>query len=209
MYRATAVFTLLAGSAVTALAEHAPAVTSVGPIPATIMQLNYGENGAVNGFVVGTNVLLTFLKPVCGGIGTLGTVGNNVTYSGTALTSTSGFETVIVSSFTNGSITYPTATPPKPTAYPATTGTIKQLNYDAENGSIDGFVFTPTSGPQVFVDLEHVSATLAPKLTVGTSLSVTGTLEPAPSCAVIGSISTVVASSLTISGTTYPIRPIY
>src|ERR1039457_1710470 len=107
-FNAAAVFTVLAASAVTGMADndHAP-TTTVGPVTAAITQLNYDESGGmVNGFLVGTNVLLTFSKPVCGGIGTLGAVGNSVTYSGSAQTFTSGFQTVNVTLFTNGTITY-------------------------------------------------------------------------------------------------------
>jgi hypothetical protein len=203
---------LFLGSPLTGRAEEfqqglsGATATTVGPVTATITALNYDESGAaVNGLLVGTNVLLTFARPVCGGIGTLGAVGNSVTYSGMALTLASGFQVVHVTSFTNGSITYPPPAPPKPAAYPATAGTIGQLNY-GETGSVNGFVFTPTSGPKVFVDIGKPSTTLAPLLTVGASVSVTGTLEAPPQCAQTGALSEVDATSLTIGTTTYPIR---
>jgi len=206
---ASAVFLVLAAaSAVTAMADehqtNTPA-TPVGPVTASIAQLNYDESGGtVNGFLAGT-YLLTFSKSVCGGIGTLGVVGNSVTFSGTTQTST-GIEAVNVTSFTNGTITYPPATTStKPSAYPATPGTITQINYNPENGAIDGFVFTPTTGPKVFVDIGTPSATLAPLLTVGASVTVTGTLEAPGACAPTGTISEVDASSLTIGSTAYPI----
>jgi hypothetical protein len=210
--KATALLTVVAGSTITAFAAQAyggSQATTVGPVTATITELNYGENGTVNGFLVGTNVLLTFLKPVCGGIGTLAMVGSSVTYSGTAITNTSGFQTVFVSNFTNGSVTYPPATPARATAYPTTAGTIARLNYNPENGSIDGFVFTPSSGPQVLVYVGPVNTTLASKLTAGASVSVTGTQEAAEPCAMTGSITAILASSLTIAGTVYPIHHIY
>lgn len=180
--------------------------SSVGPVTAAITGLNYDESGTgVNGFLVG-NVLLTFSRPVCGGIGSLGVTGNSVTYSGTAVTLSSGFQVVHVTSFTNGTITYPPAAPPKPTAYAATPGTITQLNYNLENGSVNGFVFTPTSGPKVFVGISRPNSTLAPLLTVGASVSVTGTLEAPPLCTSSGTISEVDASSLTIGSNTYPMN---
>jgi hypothetical protein len=208
--RATALFTVLAGGAFTVLAYDwgDPGTRStVGPVTATITALNYDESGAaVNGFLVGTNTLLTFNKNVCGGIGTLGKVGDSVTYSGTAETFTSGFVEVDVTSYTDGTITYPpTTTSTKPSAYPLTPGTITQLNYGLENGSIDGFVFTPTTGPKVFVDVGTPSATLAPLLKVGTAVSVVGTLEGPQMCAPAGTISEVDASSLTIGTTSYHI----
>ena len=209
---AGAVCALFAGSALTARAQETlegfagATAATVGPVTANITALNYNESGAsVDGFLVGTNVLLRFTKPVCGGIASLGAVGNSVTYSGVALTFPSGFQVVNVTSFTNGSVTYPPAKPPKPAAYPATPGTITQLNY-GEVGSVNGFVFTPTTGPKVFVNVGIPSKTLEPLLTTGASVSVTGTLEAPPQCAATGTISEVDASSLTINGTAYPIH---
>lgn len=178
---------------------------TVGPVSAMITAYNYSESGAtVDGLLVGKNVLLTFSKPVCGGIETLGKVGDNVTYSGVALTYASGFQTVHVTSFSNGSIMYPPAKPPKPSAYALTAGKISQLNY-GETGLVNGFVFTPTSGPAVFVNVGIPSATLAPLLTAGAAVSVTGTLESPSPCSTSGTISEVDASSLTIGTTAYPI----
>ena len=95
----------------------------------------------MEGFLPGTNILLTFPTNVTGGIGTLGAVGNSVTYSGTAETSTTGFEAVRVTTFTNNTtkVTYSssTATTTKK-AYGPTSGTVKQLNYDAET-AVDGW----------------------------------------------------------------------
>jgi len=209
VFTTAALFTLLAGSALTAMDDDHNNVptTPVGPVTAAITQLNFDESGAtVNGFLVGTNILLTFQKPVCGGIGTLGAVGNAVTYSGSAQTFTSGFQTVAVTSFANGTITYPPAKiSRKPSTYPLTAGTITQLNYNPENGAIDGFVFTPTSGAKVFVDIGSANATLTPLLTVGASVSVVGTIEAPGACAPTGTISEVDASSLTIGTTAYPV----
>jgi hypothetical protein len=168
--------------------------------------LNYDESGTtVDGLLVGTNVLLTFARPVCGGIGALGTVGNSVTYSGLALTFSSGFQVVHVTSLTNGSITYPPAAPPKPTAYPATAGTVTELNRNIIDGAVDGFVFMPTAGPKVFVDIGTPASALATALTAGAAVTVTGTLEASPRCAATGTISEVDASSLTIGTTAYPL----
>jgi hypothetical protein len=219
---ASALFTIFAAGAVTAMANDSfsdtvtpvgpstIAITPVGPSTASITQLNYDEGGAtVNGFLIGTNILLKFSKPVCGGLTTLGAVGNSVTYSGMALTLPSGFQLVNVSNFTNGPLTYPpTATPAKPSKYPLTPGTIAQLNYNPDTGSIDGFVFNPTSGPEVFVYIGSANPTLAPLLTVGASVSVVGLMEAPAACAPAGAIAEVDASSLTIGAKTYPIRGI-
>lgn len=207
-----ALFIAFSQSAVIASAQESheglggATAATVGPVNATITALNYGESGAtVDGLLVGTNVLLTFSRPVCGGIASLGNVGDKITYSGVALTFASGFQVVHVTSYTDGSsITYPPPAPPKPAAYPATPGTITALNY-SDFGTIDGFVFTPTTGPKVFVNIGTPSSTLAPLLTVGAAVTVTGTLEPPPQCSSTGSISEVDASALTISGTSYPI----
>jgi len=196
---------------VTRAEEHHPGFTSasaatVTSVTATITGLNYDESGTtVNGLLVGTNVLLTFSKPICGGIGSLGAVGNSVTYSGLALTFSSGFQVVHVTSLTNGSITYPPAAPPKPSAYAATAGTVTQLNRNLIDGVVDGFVFTPGTGSKVFVDIGTPSSALATALTAGAAITVTGTLEAPPRCAATGTISEVDASSLTIGSTTYPL----
>jgi hypothetical protein len=179
--------------------------TTVTSVAGTIAGLNYNEAGAtVDGFLIGSNVLLTFGKPVCGGIGTLGKVGDNITYSGVAVTYSSGFQTVHVTSFTNGSITYPPPAPAKPAAYSAVAGSITQLNY-SDFGFVDGFLFTPSSGSPVFVNVGMPSSTLAPLLKVGAAVTVTGMLEPAPQCAATGTVSEVDATSLTIGSTAYPI----
>ena len=125
----------------------------------------------------------------------------------TASTATSGFETVRVSSFTNAntkaSYTAPTATS---TAYGPTSGTVKQLNY-AEGGAIDGFLFT-ASGSTLFVSIGYTSnATLTSLLTVGATVSVTGTTSPSMSaCSSTGALESVNASSLTIGSTTVVIQ---
>ncbi len=211
-------FNIITGTAAVlcGLAGHASAgsglsstvtTTAVGPVHATIVALNFDESGGrVNGFRVGSNVLLTFPKPVCGGVGSLGAVGNSVTYSGNSSAYASGFQVVRVSSFTNGSISYTPATRTPPAPYPSTAGTIAQLNYSTQNGAVDGFVFTPAVGAKVYVSLRAVSSTLAALLTAGAPLSVTGTQEAAEPCAAAGTIAEVEASSLTIGGTTYPMR---
>lgn len=182
--------------------------TTVTNVTGTIKQLNYGSGGQVEGFLTGTNVRLSFGPGVCNGVGTLGIVGHSVTYSGSSSTTSTGFQSVRVTSFKNnttgGSYTAPTTTSTF-AAYGPTTGTIKQLNY-ATDGSIDGFLFTAGSST-VFVSIGRTSVTtLSSLLTVGTSLSVIGTALPAPICPTTGTISTVSASSLTVGGTTVVFR---
>jgi hypothetical protein len=181
--------------------------TTVTNATGTITQLNYGADGEARGFLIGTNVLLTFPSSICGGVSTLGAVGNSVTYSGAASTAASGFETVRVSSFTNAntkaSYTAPTATS---TAYGPASGTVKQLNY-AEGGAIDGFLFT-ASGSTLFVSIGYTSnTTLTSLLTVGATVSVTGTTSTSMSaCSSTGALASVDASSLTIGSTTVVIQ---
>jgi hypothetical protein len=207
---AAAIALLCAAVAPNALAQNANTTTTsttVTNVTGTITQLNYGNGGEVQGFLIGTDVLLNFPSEICGGLGTLGAVGNSVTYSGTAFTATSGFESVQVGSFTNNTTkaTY-TAPASSPTAYGPTSGTVKQLNY-ANDGSINGFLFTASSST-VFVSIGYTSSTaLASLLTVGASVSVTGTISPSTSvCASTGTIESVNASSLTIGSTTVVIQ---
>src|SRR5271165_4907457 len=77
--------------------------TTVTNATGTISQLNYDESGEVDGFLLGTDIFLSFpATTVCRGIGSLGVAGNGVTYSGTSRTnSTTSFQSVIVTSFTN------------------------------------------------------------------------------------------------------------
>lgn len=184
---------------------NATAATTVTGATGTIAQLNYDEGGgSAEGFLVGTNTLLTFPGTVCAGVASLGVAGNAVTYSGTAITYSSGFSTVSVTSFTNNTTnvtwTKPTAT--KPAAYGPVSGTITQLNY-ANNGSVNGFVMTPTTGSKVFVDIGPLpNSTLAPLLKTGAAVSVTGTSESAPLCAPAGTPVEVDASAVTIGTTT-------
>ncbi len=206
---AAALCLLSAAIAPSTWAQQADATTSttVTSVTGTITQLNYGNGGEVEGFLVGTGVLLTFSSNICGGLSTLGVVGNSVTYSGTAITATPGFESVQVSSFTNNTTkatyTAPTSTS---TAYGPTSGTVKQLNYSSD-GSIDGFLFT-ASASTIFVSIGHTSSTtLTTLLTAGASLSVTGTTSPSMSaCSSTGAIESVNASSLTIGSTTVVIQ---
>jgi hypothetical protein len=181
--------------------------TTVTNVTGAITQLNYGNGGEVQGFLIGADVLLNFPSNICGGLGTLGAVGNSVTYSGTEFTATSGFESVQVSSFTNNTTkaTY-TAPTSSPTTYGPTSGTVKQLNY-ANDGSINGFLFTAGSST-IFVSIGYTSSTtLTSLLTVGASVSVSGTTSPSASaCASTGTIESVNASSLTIGSTTVVIQ---
>src|SRR5580700_6794815 len=99
--------------------------TTITNATGTIAQVNYNESGAtVQSFLVGTNIILSFPTTVCAGVASLGAAGNSVTYSGTALTFSSGFQSVNVTSFTNNTTkaSYTQPTPSKPAAYPATAG---------------------------------------------------------------------------------------
>jgi type VI secretion system secreted protein VgrG len=193
----------------TGLPDAAAAPTTVTNATGTISQLNYGSNGVVEGFLLGTNILLTFPGNVSAGVTSLGAAGNSVTYSGTSVTSTSGFQSVRVTSFTNNTTkaTFSSSTPPSTsTAYGPTSGTIKQLNYGGD-GTVDGFVFAPSgSTTPLFVDTGAVTvAALKSALTVGATVSVTGTTHTPTTtmCTMTGALTVVDASSLAIGGTTY------
>ena len=175
----------------------------------TISQLNYGTDGTVDGFLLGPNLLLDFPEKVSGGVASLGAAGNSVTYSGEAITNLSGFQTVRVTSFTNNTTkaTYSSSTkPPAPAAYGPTSGTVKQLNYDTD-GTVDSFVFAPSGSttPILVVTGPVTNPTLKSALTVGATVSVTGTTVPTTpgTCTVAGSLTVVDASSLAINGTTF------
>lgn len=186
-----------------------PNTTTVTNVNGAISQVNYGTDGQVQGFLIGTNTLLSFPTTICGGVNSLGTSGNAVTYSGTEITALSGFESVVISSFKNtttgATYTAPTSSSmmPATTTYGPTSGSVKQLNY-ASDGSIDGFVFTPSSGSPVFVSTgERASSTLASLLKASTALSVTGTTSPGMAgCASTDTLESVNATSLTIGSMT-------
>ena len=203
---AFAVVTIWIGGAVNGIAQETNATTTtVTAATGTITHLNYGGDGEVQGFLIGTNILLSFPTNVCGGLSTLGVVGNSVTYSGTAFTATSGFQAVQVTSFTNNTAktTY-TAPTSNSTTYGPTSGTVKQLNY-ASDGSIDGFVFTATAGTaSIFVSVgERASTVLTPLLTLGAAVSVTGqTSADMSACSSTATLEAVNASSLTIGSQT-------
>ena len=213
---AAAIFTMAIFGSATLCAqadEFAPGynpgtTTTVTNVTGTITQLNYGNDGTVDGFLIGTNILLSFPRPPAGGIGTLGAAGNSVTYSGTATTNSAGFESVRVSSFTNNTTkaTYtPPTTAPTPVTYGPTTGTVKQVNYDAQ-GNISGFLFTPTgaSAPILVNTGFEASATLKPLLTTGVAVTVNGISEIAnpAACTSSGALAVVQATSLTIGSQT-------
>jgi hypothetical protein len=183
--------------------------TTVTGVTGTIAQLNYGNGGQVQGFLVGTDTLLSFPRGVCGGLGTLGAVGNSVTYSGTEVTSSSGFNSVIVSSFTNNTTKATYTAPTKgtsPTVYGPTSGTLKQLNYSPD-GAIDGFLFS-AGGSTIFVSIGYTSSTtLTSLLTVGATVSVTGdTFPTTDACSSTGALESVSATSLTVGSTTVVIQ---
>ncbi len=184
--------------------------TTITNATGTITQVNYNESGAtVESFLVGTNIILSFPTTICAGVSSLGAAGNSVTYSGVALTFSSGFQSVSVTSFTNNSTrasySRPSVSPSKPAAYPATAGLIDQLNYDV-TGQVDGFVFTPTgSSTKLFVDISpRPNATLAALLKVGATVTVAGFVEPAVACPPAGTVTEVdvEASTLTFGTTT-------
>lgn len=189
------------------VSAHHDSGTPVGPVTAALTAVNYGGRGAVDALVIGTT-LLTFSRFPCDGVGALGKAGDNVTYSGMQETLKSGAMEVQVTTFLNNttSDTYPPAPDPKPSAYALTAGMIAALNVNLETGMTDGFLFKPTMGTSVFVDIgEEASTSLTALLIVGNPISVTGTLVPPATCAPVGAIAEVFASSLTIGTTVYPI----
>jgi hypothetical protein len=183
--------------------------TTVTSVTGTITQLNYGSDGAIEGFLIGSTTLLAFPTNVTGGIGTLGAVGNSVTYSGTEVTTSAGFSSVRITSYTNNTtkVTYSSSTTtPTTTAYGPTSGTVKQLNFNGD-GSIESFVFSASgsSTPLLVVTGPGASATLKPLLLSGTTVSVTGTEQaatPTSACVASGVLTVVHASSLIISSQT-------
>ena len=204
---AAILFSVFTGSTIARADEHegglgGATAAPVSNVPGTIAALNYADDGVtVNGLLLTGNVLLLFYKQVCGGIGALGNPKDSVTYSGVSLKYASGFETVHVTSYTDGKISYPPPAPPKPSAYGPTTGTIGQLNY-SEWGTINGFAFTTSdkNNPVVFVHIGTPSADLVTALTSPTPpVMVTGMLEQAPQCTQNG-VSEVDANSLSIGG---------
>jgi hypothetical protein len=202
-----ALVAMLTGGAILAAAQDSnptpPVTTTVTNLNGTIAQLNYDPNGNVSGFLVGTTILLNFPENICGGVGTLGAVGNSITYSGHAVTTTAGFESVNVTSFTNNTskATF-TQTTAAPTAFGPTSGTVKQLNYDGD-GSIDGFLFTAAGVTRFASTGDRASDTLKPLLTVGATVSVTGTTSVALSaCTATSTLAAIDVSSLTIGSQT-------
>jgi len=202
---AIALSILMAGASHNALGQQTNATTTtVSDVTGTISQLNY-SNGEVDGFLIGTNTLLSFSGGICGGVSTLGAAGNSVTYSGNAVTSSSGFESVQVTSFANNTTKATYTAPASPsTAYGPTSGTVKQLNYGGD-GLVNGFLFAASgSSSVIFVSTGPTSTTtLLSVLTVGVTVSVTGTTSANMSaCASSGALESVNASSLTIGSTT-------
>ncbi len=210
IFWATALLAIMAGGATNALAQdnddypNTTTTTTVTGASGSIAHLNYDENGTIDGVLLGTNILLSFQGNVCGGIGTLGAVGNTVTYSGRATTnSTTGFQTVRVTSFTNNitSATYTSTTShPTPDLYGPTVVTVTALNYDS-SGVLDGFLFG--SGPAVLVVTGEASGTLKTLLVVGAAVSVTGTSTTSTgACVATPPLTVVKASSFIIGGQT-------
>jgi len=206
IYRAL-LLAMFCAAAIEGIAQQTDATTTtVTNATGTISQLNYGSDGEVAGFLVSTNILLLFPAQICGGLSGLGAVGNSIAYSGTSVTTSSGFQTVVVTSFTNDTTkaTYTAPTSNSSTAYSPTSGTVKQLNY-ANGGAIDGFLFTPSgSASAIFVTTgPYGTASLSTLLTVGATVSVTGTTSPSMgACSATSAIEVVNASSLTIGSQT-------
>lgn len=183
--------------------------TTVTNASGTISQLNYNEQGYVDGFVLGGTTLIRFPSRVCSGVGSLGAVGNTVTYSGSAVTNAStGLQAVRISAYTNtttaASYTPPTA--PTTSAYAATAGTITLLNYDRA-GAINGFVFTP-SGSTTALLVKFGGAvrntTLTSLLVAGSAATVTGTTtEGETHCGATAAVGTVQATTLVVGGSTF------
>lgn len=191
---------------------QAVTMTTITNATGTIVQANYNESGgAVQSFLLSGNVVLSFTSAPCAGVASLGAAGNSVTYSGTGVMYASGFQSVTVTSLTNArtGVTYAQPVTVKPTPYATTAGVIKQLNYHFD-GTVNGFLFTPTGGASaIFIDIGPFSnSTLTPLLKVGAAVSVTGTLEPPVACSAAGTPSEVDASSLTFGTTTVKIGPV-
>jgi hypothetical protein len=204
LLQAAAILALSIGPAIAQGRFGGPAAsnsTTVTNATGTISQLNYGPGGNVQGFLIGTNTLLLFPGDVTGGVGSLGAAGNSVTYSGTAFTSSSGFESVRVTSFTNNT-TKATFTAPTSSSstYGPTSGTLKQLNY-GPGGGIDGFVFS-AGGSTVLVTIgpQPSNSTLTPLLTVGATVSVTGNSRTNSTA---GALTVVHATSITVASQTF------
>lgn len=158
-------------------APNSSTTSTVTDATGNISQLNYGPGGNVQGFLIGTKILLMFPGNVSGGVGSLGAVGNSVTYSGSAVTASSGFQSVRVTTFTN-TTTKATYTAPTSTSatYGPTSGKVDQLNYQP-NGAVDGFLFTPTGAASpilVTFGRQQSGSTLSTALVAGATVAVTG-----------------------------------
>lgn len=182
--------------------------TAVASASGTIVQANYNDQGVIDGFIVDSSTLLKFPGRVCGGVTTLGAVGQAVTYSGTAYANaTTGISAVRVSALTNTSTsaTYTAPTTPTSTAYAATDGTITRLNFD-QAGGINGVLFTPlNSTTPVLVKFGGGvrDTTLTPLLVVGAAVNVVGTTTTGETYCGTAAVSTVRATTLTVGGTVF------
>lgn len=182
--------------------------TAVTSATGTIVQANYNDQGVIDGFIVDTSTLLKFPGRVCGGVTTLGAVGQAVTYSGTAYANaTTGISAVRVSALTNTSTsaTYTAPVTPTSTAYAATDGAITRLNFDTAGG-INGVLFTPTgSSTPVLVKFGGSvrDTTLIPLLVVGAAVNVVGTTTTGETYCGTAAVSTVRATTMTVGGTAF------
>lgn len=173
----------------------------------SVMQLTYNDDGVAAGLLVGNNTLLAFPERVCGGVASLGSVGQVLTYSGTAKANAgSGVQTVKVTALLNNvsgaAFTAPAANTPA-TPYPATAGSISLLNY-SDSGDVNGFVFTPNgSATAVLASLGgKANALLKPLLAVGATASVTGSTRPGSACNA-AAMTVVRTTTLTVNGRTF------
>jgi hypothetical protein len=165
----------------------------------TISQVNYNEDGSVNGFVITgatlpatTGTILLEFPRICGTVASLSDGGADaVTFTGNARTDSDGITTVRVTVYSNTttSVNMVLATSTK-SAYTSTAGTIGALNYDS-SGDVNGFFWTSTTPalPAVLV----ISGDEAYEKAMGMISQVAGTSETS-SCP--GTIPVVEASSL-------------
>lgn len=207
IFAACAAQQAVAQQSVSSLSTGTLTISAIGPVTATITALNYAaNNNKVDGLWVGPDTALTFPEKECNPGKSFGAVGDTVTYSGIAVTYPTGFHSVRVTKFVDGNVVYSLANKPHQlVAYESTVGTITSLKRAPHDGSLIGFMFMPQSGKEVLVDVGNTDTALAQLLAVGSTVSVVGTLSPS-SCGPVGTTKQVNASSLTLAGSTFPVK---
>ncbi len=207
IFAACATRQAMAQTSVSSLATGTVTTSTIGPITATITALNYDANHKkIDGLWVGPDTVLTFPEKDCNPGKSFGAVGDTVTYSGLAVNYSTGFHSVRVTNFVDGNVVYSLANKPhQAVAYESTVGTITSLMRAAHDGSVIGFRFMPQSGKEVLVDIGNANPSLAQLLTIGSTVSVKGTLSPS-SCGPVGTTQEVDASLLTVAGSTFPVK---